>query len=51
MKHKCSKHALYWEDEESRGTFCSICNKIIDIELYPINNLVKGDNDVNKQPK
>ena len=32
--HKCNKHELYFEDELSRGTFCSVCNKTIDEEIF-----------------
>ncbi len=33
-KHKCDNHQLYFEDELSRGTFCSVCNKTIDEEIF-----------------
>ena len=33
-KHNCNKHELYFEDELSRGTFCSVCNKTIDEEIF-----------------
>lgn len=36
QKHKCNNHQLYFEDELSRGTFCSVCNKIIDEEIFHI---------------
>jgi hypothetical protein len=32
--HNCNKHELYFEDHESRGTFCSVCNRDISIEYY-----------------
>jgi hypothetical protein len=32
--HNCDKHELYFEDHESRGTFCSVCNRDISIEYY-----------------
>jgi len=32
--HDCNKHELYFEDHESRGTFCSVCNRDISIEYY-----------------
>lgn len=36
--HKCNKHQLYFEDELSRGTFCSVCNKTIDEEFFNLRN-------------
>jgi len=33
-KHNCDHHQLYFEDELSRGTFCSVCNKTIDEEFF-----------------
>ena len=33
-KHNCNKHELYFEDELSRGTFCSVCSKTIDEEIF-----------------
>ena len=33
--HNCNKHELYFEDHDSRGTFCSKCNRDISIEYYP----------------
>jgi len=33
-KHNCNHHQLYFEDELSRGTFCSVCNKTIDEEIF-----------------
>ena len=33
-KHNCDHHQLYFEDELSRGTFCSVCNKTIDEEIF-----------------
>jgi len=33
-KHKCDNHQLYFEDELSRGTFCGVCNKTIDEEIF-----------------
>ena len=35
-KHNCNKHELYFEDELSRGTFCSVCNKTIDEEIFQV---------------
>ena len=35
-KHNCNKHQLYFEDELSRGTFCSVCNKTIDEEIFQV---------------
>ena len=35
-KHKCDNHQLYFEDELSRGTFCSVCNKTIDEEIFQV---------------
>jgi len=35
-KHKCNNHQLYFEDELSRGTFCSVCNKTIDEEFFHV---------------
>ena len=32
--HNCNKHELYFEDHESRGTFCSVCNRDISTEYY-----------------
>jgi hypothetical protein len=32
--HDCNRHELYFEDELSRGLFCSICNRNISIEYY-----------------
>jgi hypothetical protein len=32
--HDCNKHELYFEDHDSRGTFCSVCNRDISIEYY-----------------
>jgi hypothetical protein len=32
--HDCNKHELYYEDHDSRGTFCSICHHDISIEYY-----------------
>jgi hypothetical protein len=32
--HNCDHHQLYFEDELSRGTFCSVCNKTIDEEIF-----------------
>jgi len=32
--HNCNKHELYFEDHDSRGTFCSVCNRDISIEYY-----------------
>jgi hypothetical protein len=32
--HDCNKHELYFEDHDSRGTFCSACNRDISIEYY-----------------
>lgn len=37
-KHNCNKHQLYFEDELSRGTFCSVCNKTIDQEFFNLRN-------------
>lgn len=34
LAHDCNKHELYYEDDISRGTFCSICNRNISIEYY-----------------
>ena len=34
--HKCDNHQLYFEDELSRGTFCSVCNKTIDEEIFQV---------------
>jgi hypothetical protein len=33
--HDCNKHELYFEDHDSRGTFCSVCHTDISIEYYP----------------
>jgi len=33
-KHNCNRYELYFEDELSRGTFCSVCNKTIDEEIF-----------------
>ena len=35
FSHDCNKHELYFEDHDSRGTFCSICHTDISIEYYP----------------
>ena len=35
-KHNCNKHQLYFEDELSRGTFCSVCNKTVDEEIFQV---------------
>jgi len=32
--HDCNKHELYFEDHDSRGTFCSVCHRDISIEYY-----------------
>ena len=32
--HKCDNHQLYFEDHTSRGTFCGVCNKTIDEEIF-----------------
>lgn len=32
--HNCNRHELYFEDHDSRGTFCSVCNRDISIEYY-----------------
>jgi hypothetical protein len=34
FSHDCNKHELYFEDHDSRGTFCSICHTDISIEYY-----------------
>ena len=34
--HNCNKHELYFEDDVSRGTFCAICGKIIDEEIFHV---------------
>ena len=34
--HNCNGHQLYFEDELSRGTFCSVCNKTIDEEIFQV---------------
>ena len=40
--HKCDNHQLYFEDELSRGTFCSVCNKTIDEEFFKLRNKSEG---------
>ena len=35
-KHKCDNYQLYFEDKLSRGTFCSVCNKTIDEEIFQV---------------
>jgi hypothetical protein len=37
IAHDCNKHELYYEDHDSRGLFCGICNRNISIEYYPTN--------------
>ena len=34
--HKCNNHQLYFEDKLSRGTFCSVCNKTLDEEIFQV---------------
>ena len=34
FSHNCNNHELYYEDHDSRGTFCSICSRNISIEYY-----------------
>jgi hypothetical protein len=34
FSHDCNKHELYYEDHDSRGLFCGICNRNISIEYY-----------------
>jgi hypothetical protein len=35
--HNCNKYAMYFEDHDSRGLFCNICNRDISIEYYSTN--------------
>jgi len=32
--HDCNKHELYFEDHNSRGTLCAVCNKTISEEFF-----------------
>jgi hypothetical protein len=32
--HRCMNHQFYFEEQDSRGIYCGVCHKDIDIEYY-----------------
>lgn len=33
--HDCEEHQMYFQDHESRGVYCSVCNHVLAEEKYP----------------
>jgi hypothetical protein len=36
--HDCEKHQMYFEADDSRGLFCSVCNITLSEEFYSTPN-------------
>jgi hypothetical protein len=34
LPHRCKNWGTYWEDEQGRGLFCSVCWNVIEEEKY-----------------
>jgi len=32
--HRCNNHQFYFEEQDSRGLYCSVCHKDISVEYY-----------------
>ena len=32
--HRCMNHQFYFEEEDSRGLYCSVCHEDISVEYY-----------------
>lgn len=32
--HRCNNHQFYFEEQDCRGIYCSVCHKDIDVEYY-----------------
>lgn len=32
--HKCENHQFYFEEQDCRGIYCSVCHKELSVEYY-----------------